>query len=224
MARENDEGTCATSAMNAGPQCVREGKFITLEGVDGAGKSTHIPALASRLRARGIDVLVTREPGGTTLAESLRELLLSQPMDPAAETLLLFAARSDHVHRVILPALEAGRWVLCDRFTDATRAYQGAGKGVPANLIDALARAVHPEVMPDRTLVFDCRWKVARARLLATGRPLDRFEQEDREFFDRVRAAYLDLARRWPDRIRVIDAEKPLAEINVEVEESISTL
>ena len=212
------------SEGKASPPPEREGKFITLEGLDGAGKSTHVPALAALLRARGVEVLVTREPGGTPLAENLRELLLSQQIDPVAETLLMFAGRSDHVRRVILPALEAGRWVLCDRFTDATRAYQGAGKGVATDLIDALARAVHSGLMPDRTLVFDCSWEVARKRLATAGRPLDRFEQEGREFFERARAAYLELARKWPDRVRIIDAERPVSTINVELKEIVSTL
>jgi len=202
----------------------REARFITLEGVDGAGKSTHVATIERILRARGVDVLVTREPGGTVLAETLRKFLLEQPMDPVAETLLMFAARSDHVQRVIRPALDAGRWVLCDRFTDATRAYQGGGKGVRHELIDVMADAVHPALMPDCTLVFDCSWDVARERLAATGRPLDRFEQEGRDFFERVRAAYLDLARRWPDRIRVIDAERPVSDIKKEIEEISSTL
>ena len=182
------------------------GKFVTLEGVDGAGKSTHIDFIADSLGARGHHVVVTREPGGTDLAEQLRKAILQHPMQPLAETLLLLAARADHVARVILPALDAGHWVVCDRFADATAAYQGAGKGVSLELIERLSAAVHPGLQPDRTLVFDCAYDVARQRLAASGKPLDRFEREDRAFFERVRGAYLARAKEEPARIRVIDA------------------
>ena len=200
------------------------GRFLTLEGVDGAGKSTHVAWIAEQLRARGHAVLVTREPGGTPLAERLRELVLAEPMDPIAETMLLFAARADHVQRVIAPALHAGTWVLCDRFTDATFAYQGAGKGVAAELIAHLAQASHNGLLPDRTLVFDCPYEVSRERLARTGRALDRFEREDREFFGRVRQAYLGLAHANPERIRVLDASGPITNIKKIIEEEISTL
>jgi len=200
------------------------GRFITLEGVDGAGKSTHVAWIAERLRARGHAVLVTREPGGTPLAERLRELVLGEPMDPIAETMLLFAARSDHVQRVIDPALRAGTWVLCDRFTDATFAYQGGGKGVAAELIAHLAQVSHDGLLPDRTLMFDCPYEVSRERLKHTGRVPDRFEREDREFFQRVRQAYLGLARSDPERIRVVDASKSVEDIKKTIEEEISTL
>ncbi len=198
------------------------GRFITLEGMDGAGKSTHVAWIAERLRARGHLVLVTREPGGTPLAERLRELVLSEPMEPIAETMLLFAARADHVHRVIAPALQSGSWVLCDRFTDATFAYQGGGKGVPAELIAHLAQVSHDGLLPDRTLVFDCPYEVSRERLGRTGRTPDRFEREDREFFERVRQAYLGLARTYPERIRVIDASKSIDNIKSLIEEEIA--
>ena len=200
------------------------GRFLTLEGVDGAGKSTHVAWIAERLRARGHAVLVTREPGGTPLAERLRELVLTQPMDPIAETMLLFAARADHVQRVIDPALRAGTWVLCDRFTDATFAYQGGGKGVAAELIAHLAQVSHDGLLPDRTLMFDCPYEVSRERLKHTGRVPDRFEREDREFFQRVRQAYLGLARSDPERIRVVDASKSVEDIKKMIEEEISTL
>jgi dTMP kinase len=200
------------------------GRFLTLEGVDGAGKSTHVAWIAEQLRSHGHAVLVTREPGGTPLAERLRELVLAEPMDPVAETMLLFAARADHVQRVIAPALHAGTWVLCDRFTDATFAYQGGGKGVAAELIAHLAQASHNGLLPDRTLVFDCPYEVSRARLARTGRALDRFEREDREFFERVRQAYLGLAHANPERIRVLDASGPIANIKKIIEEEISTL
>lgn len=198
------------------------GKLITLEGVDGAGKSTHIEFIADRLRAQGRTVVVTREPGGTALAEKLRELVLNEPMDALAETLLMFAARADHVRQLIRPALEAGTWVVCDRFSDATAAYQGAGKGMPMDLIQQLAEATHPGLRPDRTLVFDCPYDIARQRLNATGRRLDRFEREDRQFFERVREAYLARSAAEPGRIRLIDASMGLAEIQNKLKDNIS--
>ena len=197
------------------------GRLITLEGVDGAGKSTHVAFIADRLRAQGREVLLTREPGGTPLAEKLRALVLAEPMEPVVETLLMFAARADHVLRVIRPALEAGTWVVCDRFTDATAAYQGAGKGVSLELIQRLAEATHPGLRPDRTLVFDCPYEIARQRLDRSGRPLDRFESEDRSFFDRVRQAYLARAEAEPGRMRLIDASMPIAIVQARLEEYI---
>ena len=181
-------------------------RFVTLEGVDGAGKSSHIEFIADAVRTKGMHVIVTREPGGTDLAERLRQTILGEPMTPIVETLLVFAARADHVARVIRPALESGTLVICDRFTDATAAYQGAGNGVSRDLIDRLAEAAHPGLKPNRTLIFDCPYEVARARLAKTGRALDRFEREDRAFFDRVRNTYLAIAKAEPDRVRVIDA------------------
>ncbi len=198
------------------------GKLITLEGVDGAGKSTHIEFIAQRLRTHGRTVLVTREPGGTPLAEKLRELVLNEPMGALAETLLMFAARADHVRQLIRPALEAGSWVVCDRFSDATAAYQGAGKGVPMDLIQQLAEATHPGLRPDRTLVFDCPYEVAQQRLNATGRRLDRFEREDRQFFERVREAYLARGIAEPGRIRLIDGSTSLANIQRNLEDNLS--
>lgn len=200
------------------------GRFITLEGVDGAGKSTHVEAIAARLRAPGRRVRVTREPGGTPLAEGLRKLVLTEPMDPIAETMLLFAARADHVRREIEPALAAGDWVLCDRFTDATFAYQGGGKGVPNELIAHLAQVSHDGLLPDRTLVFDCPYETARQRLAGASRAPDRFEQEDRGFFERVRQTYLAMARSQPGRIRVVDASGGLEEIEKKIEEELSDL
>jgi dTMP kinase len=182
------------------------GRLITLEGVDGAGKSTHLQFIADAIGAQGHHVIVTREPGGTDLAERLRTAILEEPMPPIAETLLLFAARADHVARVIRPALEATHWVVCDRFTDASFAYQGAGKGVDKTLIARLGDAAHPGLKPDRTLVFDCSYEVASRRLAASGKALDRFEREARDFFERVRGAYLEIARSEPGRVRVIDA------------------
>ncbi len=202
------------------PHANSRGRFITVEGVDGAGKSTHIAAIAERVRAKGHDVVLTREPGGTPLAERLRGVLLAEPMDAVTETLLMFAARADHVKRVIAPALQSGRWVVCDRFTDATLAYQGAGKGVPRDLIERLAGAAHPGLAPDCTLVFDCPWPVARERLAATGRPLDRFEREDEAFFNRVRACYLEIAGTQPGRVTLIDAGKAGPDVKKQVEVS----
>jgi dTMP kinase len=195
-----------------------------LEGVDGAGKSTHQKFIADFLAQRAPHVIVTREPGGTDFAERLRETILKDEMTPILETLLIFAARADHVGRVIVPALEAGSWVVCDRFTDATFAYQGAGKGVPRDLIERLAVAAHPGLVPDRTLVFDCSYDTARERLARSGKPLDRFERAERAFFERVRAAYVDRAKSEPQRVRLIDAGAALAEIRKALEGHLSDL
>jgi dTMP kinase len=200
------------------------GKFITLEGVDGAGKSTHIAWIAERLRRPGREVVVSREPGGTPLAERLRARVLAEAMDPVAETRLMFEARADHVRKVIAPALERGAWVLCDRFTDSTIAYQGAGKGVDRALIDELARKVQPPLRPDLTLVFDADFQVSSKRLAASGRKLDRFESEGREFFDRVRGAYLALAKAEPGRVRLIDGTEALENIKVKIEEVLISI
>ncbi|HWI99300.1 MAG TPA: dTMP kinase [Burkholderiales bacterium] len=198
------------------------GRFITLEGVDGAGKSTHLQFIADAVAAAsGQRAIVTREPGGTELAEHLRRAILEEPLDPVAETLLIFAARAHHVRRVIVPALEAGSWVVCDRFLDATYAYQGAGKGVPLELIERLSAASHPGLAPDRTLVFDCSYEVARGRLAGSGKKLDRFEREDEVFFRRVREAYLARARAEPARIRIIDAAADVATIRKSLERAL---
>jgi dTMP kinase len=195
------------------------GRFITLEGVDGAGKSTHLQFIAdAAAAASGRHAIVTREPGGTELAEKLRDAVLAHPMDPIAETLILVAARADHVARVIRPALESGTWVVCDRFFDATFAYQGAGKGVPRELIERLGAAAYPGLRPDRTLVFDCSYPVARGRLRSSGKTLDRFEREDQAFFERVRDAYLSAAKAEPERIRVIDAAADVVAIRKSLE------
>ena len=199
--------------------------FVTLEGVDGAGKSTHIPFVADCLRKRDArEVLITREPGGTPLAESLRELVLREAMGSIEETFLMLAARSDHVRRVIRPALEAGRHVLCDRFTDATFAYQGAGKGVDLELIRGLTSAVTAGLTPDLTILFDCTYEVARERLERSGRALDRFERENRAFHDRVRGMYLELARNEPRRFLLIDASMAAHEVSKALEVSLVTL
>lgn len=196
-------------------------KFLTLEGVDGAGKSSHIEFIADAVRTKGSHVIVTREPGGTELAEKLREAILGQPMAPSVETLLVFAARADHVAKVIQPALAAGHYVICDRFTDATFAYQGGGNGVSRELITRLADIAHPGLKPHRTLVFDCPYEVASQRMARSGRKLDRFEREDRAFFERVRATYLELAKAEPHRIKVIDASRDAAGVREQLKKAL---
>jgi len=180
------------------------GRFITLEGIDGAGKSTQVDYVAQQLRGHGPELVVTREPGGTALGEQLRQLVLHQPMTPRTETLLVFAARAEHIAAVVEPALNAGRWVLCDRFTDATFAYQGGGRGVAEADIAVLERWVHGDLQPDLTLLFDVPPEIAAARL-AGARTADRFEQEQAQFFARVREVYLSRAGRHAERFVVID-------------------
>ena len=196
-------------------------KFITLEGIEGAGKSTVAKYVGDWLTGQGIMMRLTREPGGTPLAERVRAIVLergSEPLSAVTETLLMFAARALHVENVIVPALRAGQWVVCDRFTDATRAYQGGGRGVDAGLIDTLARAVHPQLAPDCTLLLDLPVAagLSRARARGGGRA-DRFEAETVSFFEKVRAGYLALAREQPARIHVIDATAPLTEVQRQV-------
>jgi dTMP kinase len=205
----------------------QRGQFITLEGIDGAGKSTHAAWLVEALRARGLTVVATREPGGTRIGEALRELLLRQPMAHDSEALLMFAARREHVLQVIEPALARGDLVLCDRFTDATWAYQAGGHRVSKALIADLERHVHAGCNPDLTLLFDVPSSVSRDRLermRALGRDLDKFEQEDAGFFDRVRDAYLERAAAEPSRFRVIDAGRPLAEVRAELARIVRAL
>ncbi|PZW69994.1 dTMP kinase [Pseudomonas sp. URMO17WK12:I1] len=188
------------------------GLFITLEGPEGAGKSTNREYLAARLREQGIDVLLTREPGGTPLAERVRELLLApsdEPMASDTELLLVFAARAQHLAQVIVPALERGAVVLCDRFTDATYAYQGGGRGLDVARIAQLEEFVQGALRPDLTLVFDLPVEVGLSRAAARGR-LDRFEQEGRSFFEAVRATYLQRAEAAPARYRILDAAQSL--------------
>lgn len=180
-------------------------KFITFEGVDGAGKSTHLNWFADQLRARGHEVLMTREPGGTPLGEQLREMLLNQPMTIDTEVMLMFAARMEHLQSVIQPALARGVWVISDRFTDATFAYQGGGRGVPLVRLEQLESWVQQSFQPDMTLLFDVPIEVARQRLSAS-RTLDRFEQEQADFFERVRNAYHQRAKAESHRFEVIDA------------------
>ena len=189
------------------------GRFVTLEGIDGAGKSTHAAWLADALRARGRHVVATREPGGTVLGEKLRELLLHTPMTHESEALLMFAARREHVVEVIAPALARGDVVICDRFTDATYAYQGGGHGVPRAAIAALESFVHGDLVPDITLLFDVPLAVSRERLAkaeAHGRVLDKFEAEQQAFFERVRATYLERAAAQPGRFRIVESTQPI--------------
>lgn len=199
------------------------GKFISFEGIDGAGKSTHIAFVAERLRARGLTVVTTREPGGTPLGEKLRELLLHEKMHLETEALLMFAARREHLAQVIEPALVRGDCVITDRFTDATFAYQGGGRKLNLNKLAVLEHWVHPHLQPDLTLLFDVPLEVARARLDAT-RDLDKFEQERAEFFAATRAEYLRRAAEFPERFRVIDSTKSIDEIRVLLEKIIVTI
>lgn len=190
------------------------GQFITLEGIEGVGKSTNLAFVADWLRASGIEVVITREPGGTPLAEQLRELLLhgEAGVSPLCELLLVFAARASHLDEVVRPALAAGRWVLCDRFTDATYAYQGGGRGLSASQIATLEHLVQQGLQPQLTLLLDAPLATAARRQAQRG-SADRFEQEEAAFFARVRAAYLARAAAQPQRVRVVDAGRPLAEV-----------
>jgi dTMP kinase len=190
------------------------GKFITVEGIDGAGKSTHLAWLAGHLEASGVRLCLTREPGGTPLGEKLRALLLDkdQPMHLETETLLMFAARREHIDKVIAPALARGEWVLCDRFTDATFAYQGRGRGVADEKLAVLEAWVQGSLQPDLTIVFDLPPAVGRARAGSIKAP-DRFERENEAFFVRVRDGYLQRAKTFRQRIRVIDATRSIAEV-----------
>ena len=199
------------------------GKFITLEGVDGAGKSTHLDFIAEWLRARGQEVVVTREPGGTPLGETLRDLLLHRDMDADTELLLMFAARQAHLSQLILPSLARGAWVLSDRFTDASYAYQCGGRGLVEARVAALEAWVQQDFQPDLTLVFDVSAEIAAARRGAA-RTADRFEREADAFFERVRAAYLMRAAAEPGRIRVVDASPAIRAVQVNVIACLETL
>ena len=205
----------------------RTGRFITLEGIDGAGKSTHVPWVAARIEAAGHAIVATREPGGTALGEGLRSLILREPMTHDSEALLMFAARREHLDRVIRPALARGDWVLCDRFTDATYAYQGGGHGVDFHRIRELEQWIHGDCQPDLTLLFDVPTGVSRARLdraQAEGRTLDKFEREANAFFERVRAAYFERARDDPQRFRVIDSTQPLDDVRAALAAHLAAL
>ena len=199
-----------------------QGKFITLEGMDGAGKSTHIPTIIDVLTQRGIEVVSTREPGGTALGEQLRELLLHQAMHPETETMLMFAARREHLVQVILPALQRGAYVLSDRFTDATYAYQCGAKGVASDKVRQLEVWVQGTLQPDLTLLFDVPVSVSVERL-ANARTPDKFERESTSFFEKLRENYLARAHAFPTRFRVIDANQPLDNVKKIVEDIFLT-
>ena len=199
------------------------GKFITLEGVDGAGKSTHLSWLVNHLRSLGHTVVQTREPGGTPLGEKLRELLLHEPMHLETEALLMFAARREHLELVIKPAIMRGDWVVCDRFTDASFAYQGGGRGLSIEKLDKLENWVQEGLQPDLTLLFDLPIDVASQRMAGAARQLDRFEQEKTDFHERVRAAYLARAAQMPGRVKVIDSRLSVDQIQKQLELLFST-
>lgn len=200
----------------------KRGRFITFEGIDGAGKSTHIAGTAELLRQHGHRVVCTREPGGTPLGEKLRELLLHERMHLETEALLMFAARREHLAEVIEPALARGEWVVCDRFSDATYAYQGGGRGLDKTKFEALEQWVHGHLHPDLTFLFDLAPAIAGERIAAQGRDLDKFEQERADFHARVREAYLERAAAAPQRICVIDAGQSVEAIKALVQGTIA--
>ena len=196
-----------------------QGKFITVEGIEGVGKSSNVEFLADLIRARGYEVVTTREPGGTPLAERIRAMLLEhgdEPLPDVAELLLFFASRALHIANLIRPALADGKWVICDRFTDASRAYQGAGRGLVGQRIETLAEWVHDGLQPEMTLLLDAPASVGMARAERRG-AADRLESEQRSFYERVREAYLALARAEPQRFEVIDASTDLATVQARI-------
>ena len=202
---------------------MKQGVFITIEGIEGAGKSTCMQLLAEQIESHGIPLLQTREPGGTDLGEDLRELLLGHRhtgMAEDAELLLMFAARAEHIQRKILPSLHKGQWVLCDRFTDATYAYQGAGRGIANERIEALENWVQGELRPDLTIVMDLPVAQGLQRAGKRSAP-DRFESEAMAFFERVRQGYLDIAQRDSQRVRVVDASRELQQVSADIRQVI---
>jgi dTMP kinase len=194
------------------------GRFITLEGIDGAGKSSHLDFLCAQVRSRGHEAVLTREPGGTAAGEKVREVVLHAAMNAKAEALLMFAARAEHVASVVEPALAAGRWVVCDRFSDATYAYQCGGRGLPRDFVVGLERLVHPGLQPDATFLFDVDPAVAFERQRARSRAPDKFESEQAAFFVRVREAYLERAREHSRRFHLIDASGDLQQVRDRIE------
>jgi len=200
-----------------------QGKFITFEGIDGAGKSTHIGFVTDYLASRGKQIVSSREPGGTPLGEKLRDLLLHEKMHLETEALLMFASRREHIAQVIAPNLAAGKWVLSDRFTDASFAYQSGGRGLPRAKMEALETWVHPELQPDLTLLFDVPLEVARQRLDAT-RTLDKFEREQADFFAKCRAEYLRRAKQFPERFVVVDSTRSIADIQASLAQVLEKL
>ncbi|GGE67286.1 dTMP kinase [Paenalcaligenes hominis] len=200
----------------------QRGLFLTLEGVDGAGKSTHIPFITRYLERKGITVVVTREPGGTPLGEKLRDMLLYTPMSLKTEALLMFAARNEHIEQVIEPALAAGNWVLCDRFTDASFAYQGGGRQLGAQPIEQLEQWTHPHLQPDHTWLFDLDLRLAQERLRRT-RDMDRFETEEEDFFIRTQQFYHLRAQRFPQRFKLIDSSQSIDVIEQQLAQQMDT-
>ena len=200
----------------------RPGRFFVLEGIDGAGKSTQLQTLTDSLEAAGRRVVLTREPGGTEIGERIRDLLLHRDMRPATEALLMFAARQEHVLQVIEPALLQGRDVVCDRFTAATLAYQGGGKGIPLCRLEAIADWVHPGLHPDLTVLIDVPPETAAQRMARDNRERDRFEQEDVDFFARVRATYLRLAANTPAKWLIVDGTKPPETVSTEIRNGLN--
>lgn len=209
--------------MKPAAQNPPKGRFITFEGIDGAGKSTHIDFISGLVRDAGKEVVVTREPGGTVLGEKLRELLLHEKMNLETEALLMFAARREHIDAVIEPALSHGAWVISDRFTDASFAYQGGGRGLSLEKLAILETWVHPHLQPDITFLFDVPLAVASARLEAV-RTRDKFESEKEEFFQRVRAEYLHRAARFPARFRIIDSTQRIPDIQDQLQQMLQAL
>lgn len=204
---------------------MQKGKFITLEGIDGAGKSTHLKWIANYLASKGIRVLTTREPGGTELGENIRGLLLDhrQIMHAETEALLMFAARREHLDKLILPALDQGNWVISDRFTDASYAYQGGGRGVSIDKLQILENWVQGQFQPDLTFYFDLSIEVARLRMQSI-KIADRFEKEQNDFFHRVRAAYITRAKQFPERMQVLDASRSIDDITHQLEKVLQPL
>ena len=192
--------------MGSDPTPVSRGKFITVEGIDGAGKSSHLDFLVQQVKGRGDEAVLTREPGGTSAGERIREVVLHAAMNAKAEALMMFAARGEHVASVIEPALAAGKWVVCDRFSDATYAYQCGGRGLPREFVVGLERLVHPGLQPDATFLFDLDPAIAYERQRSRSRNPDKFESEQQDFFRRVREAYLERAREHSRRFHLIDA------------------
>ncbi len=201
----------------------KRGLFLTLEGVDGAGKSTHIPFMTDFLTQRGIELIVTREPGGTELGEQLRQMLLHVPMGLKTEALLMFAVRNEHIEKVIEPALAAGKWVLCDRFTDASFAYQGGGRQLGTQRIEQLERWTHPQLQPDHTWLFDLDLAIAQERLRRS-REMDRFETEHEDFFKRTQQAYHVRVQQNPQRFSVVDSSQRIAAIEHELSQQLDVL
>ena len=212
--------TCGNCGATGRAPDVDRGRFISVEGIEGVGKSSNIAVLVETIEAAQHEVLTTREPGGTPLAEDIRDIVMhrgDEPIPEIAELLMVFAARALNVNNVILPAMEAGKWVVCDRFSDSSRAYQGGGRGLPMETIDRLADWVHGDTWPDLTILLDAPVEVGMDRVSNRGAP-DRFEREQYDFFSRVRECYLRLAVNEPDRFAVVDTSRPLNEVHAEVE------